>query len=175
MKEQWRSVPGYPGYDVSTLGRVRSWKPRRYCAPKPSAPRILRGWINPKSGYRMLTLGGYDGTKVWNTSISKIVLLAWRGPKPTKTMVARHLNDKKLDDRLTNLRWGTQQQNIDDKVRNGNQTRGSDIAGSKLTLQKVRRILNSDLSMRALAAKHDVAIPTIWCIKTRRTWKHVKR
>lgn len=28
MTEQWRAIPGIPDYDVSDLGRVRSWKRR---------------------------------------------------------------------------------------------------------------------------------------------------
>lgn len=55
--EQWRPIPGHDGYELSNLGRVRSWK-RWAGAGDP--PRILT--IQQKYGRRRIQLGLHGGT-----------------------------------------------------------------------------------------------------------------
>lgn len=52
-------------------------------------------------------------------------------------MECRHLNDIKTDNRIENLKWGTRQENVSDKIKNGGQPRGDSSVASKLTSEKV--------------------------------------
>jgi hypothetical protein len=53
--ERWLPVVGFVGYEVSDHGRVRSWKPRRNCAPLPSEPRVLAQHTS-RAGYKSCCL-----------------------------------------------------------------------------------------------------------------------
>lgn len=110
--ERWLPVVGFPLYEVSDLGRVRSWMDGA------SSPYVLR----TQKGY-----GGYPSVKLRDPSsdvgsrslvVHKLVMYAFVGPPPVKGMMCCHENDIKDDNRLVNLRWDTVQGNADDRVRN---------------------------------------------------------
>jgi hypothetical protein len=100
--ENWKPVLGYEGlYEVSDLGRVRNNK-----------GRILKDRYKTPMRYRCVVL------RKKQKSISSLVLEAFVSPRPHK-MVVRHINGNSQDDRLSNLTWGTQSDNILDKIRHG--------------------------------------------------------
>lgn len=110
---------GYPDYKISRTGVLKSkrkykkWK-RIYGCLVNSYIRVtlVRTIISKKTGKiikrkRILPL-------------HKIVLTVFIGERPYG-MVARHLNDIKIDNRLSNLRWGTPKENAQDRVINEGQ------------------------------------------------------
>lgn len=119
MSAKWRPIPGYDGYEVSSDGEVHSrWivgghhhRGRRLG----DEWRLLRGWVSVQ-GYRKVTLVAGDASRTRPVHI--LVAEAFHGPRPTGLEV-RHLNGVKLDCRAVNLQWGTQSQNVLDRVRHG--------------------------------------------------------
>jgi hypothetical protein len=99
--EEWRAVPGVEQYLVSSEGRVA-----RLMKTNPPSRRYVRINVRDVAGKIRCYLA-----HVW-------VLEAFRGPRPKGT-VARHLNDVKDDNRLENLQWGTQLENVQDAIING--------------------------------------------------------
>lgn len=122
MRERWLPIPGYEGnYEVSDRGNVRSVDRIRIGTDGIAQKRrgqILRGTIGARDGYRCVNLrtGGGNGRV---TPIHRLVLLAFVGPLPPG-MVSRHLNGNPTDNRLENLKYGTQSENMHDRVRHGN-------------------------------------------------------
>lgn len=111
MSEQWREVPGFPGYEISDLGRVRSWRPWR----GQPVPRLMKA-LPDSAGY--LRVAPFrDGTNVFR-SIHRLVMEAFVGPPPDG-METRHLNGDKTDNRLINLAYGTRSENTYDQVQHG--------------------------------------------------------
>lgn len=109
--EEWRPVPGFDGYEVSNLGRVRSWKPWR----KVPAPRILRPVVKRhKGGYAQYGLMDPNGRLrfFWG---HRLVLETFVGPRPSG-LQTRHLDGDPLNNSLSNLAYGTAQENAQDKV-----------------------------------------------------------
>jgi hypothetical protein len=105
--EEWRPDVASP-YEVSTLGRVRSWAWRRY--------RLLRPSPN-QSGYRLVSWRK-DGRR-YSRQVSHMVLETFVGPAPTPRHWALHGDDDPGNDALTNLRWGLPVENsLDAAVRN---------------------------------------------------------
>ena len=79
----------------------------------------LKPWFD-KDGYSIVGLMTNQG-KIRCCKIHIIKAKAFIfGPIPLGYNVVRHLNDVKTDNRLINLAWGTQSDNMRDCVKNGN-------------------------------------------------------
>lgn len=102
---EWREVPGFPDYQVSDEGVVRSF--RRY-----PAGRTLKESADDK-GYFRVNLRTRDGG-VATAFIHRLVLLAFVGPSELMT---RHLDGDSEKNSLTNLAYGTQLENMADMLR----------------------------------------------------------
>lgn len=106
--EFWKPIPGYPAYDVSNFGRVRSWKGRsrvrgikgtikvRRVIPRMMVTRIPKG-----KGYLTIVLD-QRGTK----QVHRLVASAFI-PNPDNLPEVNHKNAIKSDCRLENLEWST--------------------------------------------------------------------
>jgi flavin-dependent thymidylate synthase len=99
-REEWREIPGWPNYEVSSEGRVR----RVGCSPKNSSPGA--------NGYSVVSLS--DGETA-AYAVHTLVLRTFRGPCPDG-MEARHINSNRADARLSNLEWATPKRNAQDRV-----------------------------------------------------------
>jgi hypothetical protein len=105
--EGWRKIPGVSlDYEVSDLGRVRSFK--RY---RGSAARILATPANA-SGHLRVCLDGQARL------VHQLVALAFIGDRPDG-MEVRHLDGDETNNQLANLRYGTHGENMHDQVRHG--------------------------------------------------------
>lgn len=117
--EEWRPVVGYEGhYEVSSRGRVRSqdWDVvRKDGTSFRKKGRVLRPHLS-KRGYLAVAL--HKSGRQQTRTVHRLVAQAFI-PNPGDSPVVRHLNDVPTDNRLENLAWGTQSDNIKDAVRNG--------------------------------------------------------
>lgn len=117
-EEVWRSVVGYESrYEVSNMGRVRAW----YSAGGRSNVMIrivprLKGPTIDNRGYLVVSLSKRGGTTVH--PVHRLVLEAFVGRR-AEGQEARHTNHNRLDNRLSNLSWGTLQENVADRMRSG--------------------------------------------------------
>ena len=115
--EVWAPVPGTP-YEASNLGRVRN----------PKTGRIV-GTCRLKNGYFSLP----------GLLVQRAILAAFDGPQPP-SIVARHGNDDRGDNRLTNLSWGTRAENAADTARAGRaRTRTGDTV-APLDAERVEKV-----------------------------------
>ncbi len=104
--EVWVPVPRELGpYDVSDRGRVRN---RR-------TGRVLSQKIGHHSGgHRFVSLRGRT------IGVHVLVLEAFVAPRPSERAVGRHRDNDPSNNTPDNLRWGTQQDNMRDRSRDGN-------------------------------------------------------
>lgn len=118
-EEEWRPVVGHEGsYEVSSLGRVRSLDRRVPVRKDKSVTRFARGAVLKPSPTRSGHLQVYVGGST--ASVHRMVALAFLGPPPPGKPNALHWDDDPTNNRVGNLRWGSQAENIRDIVRNGN-------------------------------------------------------
>ncbi len=118
--EEWHDIPSLPGYQASTLGRIRSAvRPlrdalgRRYILPSK-----LRALSVAPNGYLRFNARGRQRT------VHRAVLEAFVGPCPTPNHQAAHWDGDKTNCQLDNLRWATRAENAADKIRHGTVWRG---------------------------------------------------
>ena len=155
MSEEWRPIPSFPGYNVSNRGRVMG----KY--------KILKTFPTDK-GYRKLTLRRDGKTHCWQ--VHCLVMDAFVGPRPEGMHVC-HADHDKANNCLSNLRYDTPRNNVQDSV----------VAGKmavKLDDQAVREIRSFAQSRYGncarLAKKFGVSAWTISAVMNGRAWTHVK-
>lgn len=114
MRELWKLVPGYKGYMVSNLGRVKSLGLGN---TNRSRVAILKPSTNEK-GYKQVVL--YENGKRRNHRVNRLVWEAFVGPIPPG-MEINHINEDKSDNSLANLsimnhkdncNWGTRNKRL---------------------------------------------------------------
>ena len=108
---QWMPVLGYPGYEVSRTGEVRSFRTSRGFT---GTPKILSR-ISDKNGYQRLTLCRNGEKK--RRGIHQLVAESFLHAARFEGAVVRHLNGNPSDNRVENLKWGTPSENSRDMVR----------------------------------------------------------
>lgn len=101
-KEEFRPIEGFPEYEVSNLGNVRSYM-------KYPEGRLLSVYYNKKVKYNYISLRAPDG-KYHNLRLNRVVAKAFV-PNPGNLPVVDHINDNSRDDRAINLQWMTQGDN----------------------------------------------------------------
>ncbi len=173
--EQWRAVPGYEGfYEVSDQGNVRSL-PRMVAHPKtgvrPSPGKVLSP-ARRKDGRRYVALSK-EGV-VRHGAVARIMLEAFVGPANGR--MALHKDDNRDNDNLPNLYWGTNVENMSDKVKNGNSLKGSKHHKAQVYEAQViemRKRMDAGEDYRVVAEEYGLSLTATQSIKHRRTWKHI--
>lgn len=111
----WCPVPGYPGYEVSPDGRVRSWLSNAGGGRLRREPRLLRQ-RETLNGYLQVTL--HRGGQPAFFGVHRLVAMSFIGEPPPGEVV-RHRDGNKTDNRLANLQYGTYSDNTLDSVAHG--------------------------------------------------------
>ncbi|MBH0121551.1 NUMOD4 motif-containing HNH endonuclease [Rhodococcus sp. CX] len=118
--EQWRPIPGYEGgYEVSDQGRVRSLDRITYRGEKQIRlkGKILSPGKRKQTGHLYVNLHRPGERRTFK--VHRLVLLAFVGPPPAGSEYALHADDDPSNNRLSNLRWGSQVDNMNDMSENG--------------------------------------------------------
>ena len=160
MDEIFKPIDGFPDYEVSNLGNVRSHKYLK--------PRMLKPRPTSKGNYLGVTLRTPQKTS-FSVSVHTLVLNAFVGPRP-KGCVCLHKNNDGHDNRLCNLSWGTQAENLQQATREGRHI----MPTRKLTKEQVEFIRQSDLSCKKLGLMFGINHETIHRVKTHKTYNHFR-
>lgn len=173
--ETWRPIPGLEtSYEVSDRGNVRSLarfvtrRSRRYS--EGSCQKSVRACVLKQS----LSSKGYPCVDIEQKQrrVHVLVLEAFVGPRP-KGMLSLHGDGNKRNNILSNLRWGTPKENIEDAISHGVWAHGESTAQAKLTEKDVLEIRNSRETLKAFADRLGVTQTTICDARNRKTWRHL--
>jgi len=118
MRERWKTIPGWSKYEASTRGRIRR---------KAGYDAVGRYWpmhfVNAKGKRQAVRLNQLP--RIGEYVVSQLVLRAFVGPPPRGKDQARHLDDVRANNKLSNLAWGSAWDNKQDAIRNGRTTLGT--------------------------------------------------
>lgn len=105
--EIWRLIPSVPGLLASSRGRIMVAP--KFGKGKSGKPRQYGGFARP---------GQWDGSRMIYTwkgrtfKVARLVCEAFNGPPTEEKNVCMHLDEDSRNNRPSNLRWGTQKENL---------------------------------------------------------------
>ncbi len=163
-------IPGYDGYFASRCGCIVSHRKYKPTVLKPSSHTM---------GYRQVGLRT-DSGKFKTQLVHQMVLLAWVGPRPYGAVV-NHINGDKTDNRLENLEYCSQSENMAHACRLGLSPkpptrRGRNAPKAKLCEEqvlKLRAMACEGVRVKELAEAFGVTPATASKIVLRQTWRHI--
>lgn len=185
MREEWRPISGYSGYEVSSLGRVRSLA-RADAAGNRIKERILKPRLHT-GGYLRVQL---SAGKSRDFFIHRLVLDAFEGPCPAGKEGC-HNDGSRQNNAISNLRWGTRLQNMADKKLHGTEQlgakhwmvrkphwvrRGEKVPTSVLNVTDVERIRDMRINgctCKSIAMWIGSTRENVSAVHRRITWRHV--
>jgi hypothetical protein len=164
--EALRPVPGFPGYTVTAAaepwgyaslgrGKGRGWRPLK---------------VSQDNGYGIVRVSRPRRRLI---RVHTLVLLAFVGPCPDG-MECLHGDGDPANNALSNLRWGTHKENVEDAVRHGTQRRGERHPFARLTEADVKALRTPGGPTPAEVARlRGVKPSTAVYARGGRNWKHV--
>lgn len=166
--ERWLEAVGFPGYMVSSHGRIVSVRRK---TPVLMCPEC------DKDGYFRLQLR--RGGKHTHVVLSRLVCETFNGPPSSKEMVCCHKDGNASNNFHDNLRWDTQKGNIGDKLLHGTHQIGEKHPGAEITSEMARRVKDELRAYPGTRGKllHVVRVTgaPYWVvadISKGRTWRH---
>lgn len=180
--EIWRPVAGFPHYDISNKGRLRSYWKRtgngRFGHPVVAyvsdTPKMLGPWKpNKISDYHEVYL--HHNGKGKSQPLHRLVAKAFI-PNPLNLRDVNHLNGNKLDNRAFNLEWASPKRNHEHAAALGLHAHGEGHGRAVLTedlVRNIRALAASGIPFRAIARQKKVHQRTIQRVVRRAHWRHV--
>lgn len=171
MAEAWKKIPGYPDYEVSDKGRIRSYKGVNQNSPRRKKPKIMKQRI-PEDGYPRVTLQNKEGRKVVR-QVHLLVARAFLGPAKGRKVL--HRDGRRHHIEASNLRYGTHQENMDDKYAHGTHGLGERNTQALISKKERNQILKlkGKMTQQEIADKYGIARQTVSDIHRGVTWNHV--
>jgi hypothetical protein len=166
IEEEWKTIPDYPNYEVSSLGRVR-----RIAKTGKSGPakigKVLKG--TKQKGYLSVRLYKGDNCKnYWHVPVHRLVLITFIGPAP-EDHVCNHKDFIRANNKLINLEWILEVKNNSICSSNGISKKPN---LSESDVMKVRE-MKGKVRVDILAKQYNLHPTTIRKIQNKRIWKHI--
>ena len=157
--EHWKAIIGFEGlYEVCKDGRIRNNK-----------GKCLKQFKSYNGYYKV---GLYKNKKRYNQTVHVAVLEAFNSKRP-EGLVCCHTDGNSINNHISNLRWGTQKENIRDSVNQGTHVKGERCGGSKLKELEVvliKKLLNHKIPQRKIGKMFKISQRSVLFIKQGINW-----
>lgn len=165
MEEEWRDVPGFPGYRVSDQGRVIGKR------GKLIRPAVGHG------GYHKIS--AYVGGEKINASVHRMVAMAFHGPAPDGRPWVAHGDGDPTNNSPSNLRWATAKENSADRESHGRtfRARGALCGTAKVSEAEALDIKSEYgagvITQSMLGEVFGLTHQAVWSIVNGKNWGHL--
>jgi len=163
MEEVWKDIQGFEGYQISSLGSVKSFKRNRI---------LILKQVKDNYGYFIVTL--QKGSMRYGKKVHRLIAEAFI-PNPENKKEVNHENGIKDDNRICNLSWNTFKENQDHATLNGLRPRGIKNKNCKICedialLIKHELINNPNMFRKDIAIKFNTTKNIVDDIARKKTW-----
>lgn len=177
-KEKWKKVKGYPNYEVSNLGRVRSLG-TTVNAMRNGVP--LKSYVVPGRVLKQARSGPYRTVSLCREAVKYtkyvhvLVARAFKGKRPNG-LVVRHLDGVGTNNVATNIEYGTYVENGADASKHGTTLQGTRHPKAKLCKDDVLFIKrkfkrgHSKFGVKGMSDRFNVSPSLIQNIISGRAW-----
>lgn len=159
--EQWKTVEGYPNYEVSNLGFVRNNKGKFL--------KLQEG----REGYQRVGLSNNGRLKMM--LVSRLVAKAFI-PNSEELPCVNHINGIKSNNSVLNLEWVTRSENTKHAYRTGLKKglKGIDNPRAKINEECVKFIRNNThLLSEDIEQMFGISQALVSLIRNKKIWKHI--
>lgn len=162
--EIFKPIPGFPDYQVSNYGRLKSFRRKPHGQLMKTSPHANRKYES---------VGIKDSNNIQRSiQVHRLVMMAFIGPPPTGQQVC-HNDGNGRNNCLANLRYDTCKSNHHDRIKHGTSPRGENHGASKLTDREVISIAKSKDTVEELAKQFGIVAGTVSKIKRGARWGHI--
>jgi hypothetical protein len=166
-QETWRAIPGWPAYEVSDQGRVRSYY--RFDRGRYDLAAIPQRFVRSRKGHGGYPiLGLYNHARQWTVRLHKLVMLAFIGPCPDGMEVC-HNDGNPQNNRLDNLRYDTHAGNCADPKKRTARIHGPHLF-TPHQVEAIRLARAAGASYHRLGREYGCCPGTIWYICNGRSY-----
>ena len=161
MNEIWRSIKGFPDYEVSNFGRVRSFKRNG---------ELIRTLARQKSGYMEVNLSANG--KVKKQLVHRLVAEAFVPNIHGKPCV-NHINCDRSDNRPENLEWVTHKENSEWMIKCGRTFHDGGLRKKPVVATSIKDGTQIAFPSTAAVASHGFWQASVWkcCVGRQRQHK----
>lgn len=119
---EWKQLRQFPLYEINELGDIR-----RISGASGTQPgRLIKHNYNSR-GYAQVSLSEVAGRQI-SVQVHRLVALTFLGPPPKGRPWALHKDGNRKDPRISNVYWGSPNDNSADRERHGNRERKVPVA-----------------------------------------------
>ncbi len=174
LEEEWRDIPGHPGYQASRLGQIRSVERvvrDRNGRQLRQKGKLLLPWRN-SSGYPSVSTADRR-----TCTVHSLVAAAFIGPRPAG-MEINHIDGDIRNACVENLEYVTAKQNSDHAVANGLKARqvGESNGNCRFSEEQVIGAVaryRSGVTAMVAAEEFSITKNVIYAVVAGRIWKHL--
>lgn len=173
MDKIWKRIDGYPAYEISEDGEIRSYL-LNSSRVSDEVVRIIKPTLS-RYGYKKVSITSGDKTST-TFMVHCLVARAFIGERPDGMQVC-HNDGNKLNNHYTNLRYDTPTANMLDAINHGTIRRGHSVNTSKLDEHDVivikRLHSRGVVTTQGIATLFGVSKTTVKNIMNGKIWKHL--
>ena len=175
-----KKCKSYAGYSVNEHGEVFTHR-KRFGKGRGKGGGVKIDWTYQRKldlykgheKYLCASISTKKGQR--SIPIHTILLDAFIGPRP-KNLEIRHLDGNPMNNKLSNLCYGTRKENALDRVKHNKSGKGMLHPLAKLTNKKVvkiRSLYNQSYRIAAIARQFNIGETTVRDIVNRKSWTHI--